>query len=195
MVQAPQLCTTASLQVPTHARKVFPSANMSRSEASNQINVSPGRPIASEPRTRVLVIQPGKVCRAGRARTVVGPAKTAICQEVTPHIHQQVTNCERSANGEKETSSRLGDIVNRLIAQNARMSRDPGETHPQATRRSKQQKSSNRMDNVGNTGVSEAVPNAYKSRSRVRKNKIARKAGQRGQKKRQEDKRQIGSWQ
>ena len=143
---------------------------MTRSETCDQVNVSPGCPVAAKPRKRVLKVHPSKVCRASWAKPVVGPAKTAPFQEVTPHIQQQVPKRERRANGERKTSSGFGDIVRRLITPNPRVSRNPGKTHPQTSRRGDQQESSNRVDNVGDTGVSKTVPNAYEGHLRVRKN-------------------------
>ena len=84
---------TVSLQVPTHACKMFPSANMSRSDANDQVNVSAEQPVAAEPRTRVFEARPSEVYSAGRARPVIGPAKRHHARK------SRCTSSSKSPNG------------------------------------------------------------------------------------------------
>ena len=151
---------------------MFHSANMTSSETGNQINEARRRPNTAKPGTRVLKAHPLQITQSPRSHARVGGgAKTsAPCQKVLPQIRQQVPRQKRRADGETESGGRPGNVVISLIDLNIRVGRNPDEAHHQAPRRSKVQKSRNGVNNIGNSGIRETVPDINKVHSWIEEN-------------------------
>ena len=134
-------------------------------ETDNQVNESPRSSDTAKPGTGVLKAHPREVRSASVTMPRRGLKPPAPRQEVPPQIMQQVPRWKSRTDREREPRRRPGNAVSNLVAQNTRVGRDPNEANHQAPCRGKIQEPCDRVHDVGNPRVSEAIPNTGKSRT------------------------------